>query len=229
MHEPQVHPPAKVQLIELGVFLLLIIPSMVLSFFSFQRGANPPFALFAAANMLQQAGLLCLVLYFAWQNREAFRDFGWKKENLTMEIVIGLALYFPIAYGLGYLQAALKSLGLSTLENVPGYLYPANLGEYVLAAALFTVVAIAEEGVFRGYLIRRLQSLTGTPNLAVPAAALIFCIGHGYQQVGGVIATFLLGVVFGAVYLWRGSLVAPIVIHFMQNTATVLMATMRGG
>ncbi|MCF8053342.1 MAG: CPBP family intramembrane metalloprotease [Desulfobacterales bacterium] len=45
----------------------------------------------------------------------------------------------------------------------------------------------------------------------------------------GVIATFLLGVVFGAVYLWRGSLVAPIVIHFMQNAVTVLMATMRGG
>ncbi|MCF8080605.1 MAG: CPBP family intramembrane metalloprotease [Desulfobacterales bacterium] len=45
----------------------------------------------------------------------------------------------------------------------------------------------------------------------------------------GVIATFLLGVVFGAVYLWRGSLVAPIAIHFLQNAVTVLMATMRGG
>lgn len=56
-----------------------------------------------------------------------------------------------------------------------------------------------------------------------------FCIGHGYQQIGGVIATFLLGVIFGAVYLWRGSLVAPIVIHFMQNAATVLLATMKGG
>ena len=229
MHEPQRHPPGKIQLIELGVFLLLIVPSMVLSFFSFQKGANPPFPLFAAASMVQQAALLCLVLYFAWQNKESWSDFGWKKENLTVEIVIGLALYFPIAYVLGYLQAALKSIGLSTPEVVPGYLSPSGTAEYLLAAALFTVVAISEEGVFRGYLIRRLQNLTGTAVMAVPAAALIFCIGHGYQQIGGVIATFILGVVFGAVYIWRGSLVAPIVIHFMQNAVTVLITTMRGG
>jgi len=212
----------------LGVFLLLIIPAMVLSLFSFQRGAKPPFALFAVANILQQAGLLCLVLYFGWQNQEPLSDFGWKKENLATEIVVGLALYFPIAYGLVYLQAALKSLGLSTLESVPGYFSPSHAAEYLLATVLFTVVAVAEEGVFRGYLIRRLKNLTGRAHLAVPAAALIFCTGHGYQQIGGVIATFLLGVVFGAVYLWRGSLVAPIVIHFMQNAVTVLIAIMRG-
>jgi membrane protease YdiL (CAAX protease family) len=223
MPESDRHPSAKVQLIELGVFLLLIIPSMVLSFFSFQRGANPPFALFALASMLQQSALLCLVLYFAWRNREPFSRFGWSAKNLNKEALIGVGLYFPIAFGVGLLQAGLKKLGLETLDSVPGYLSPANTGETVLAVALFTVVAFAEEGVFRGYLIRRLKNLTGRAILAVPAAALIFCIGHGYQNLGGVAATFILGVVFGVLYAWRGSLVAPIVIHFLQNTVTVFL------
>jgi membrane protease YdiL (CAAX protease family) len=217
------HPSSKVQLIELGVFLLLIIPSMVLSFFSFQRGANPPFTVFALASMLQQSALLCLVLYFVWRNQEPFSRFGWSAKNLNTEALIGVGLYFPIAFGVGGLQVVLKKLGLQTLEGIPGYLSPANTGEYGVAVALFTVVAVAEEGVFRGYLIRRLENLTGQAALAVAAAALIFCIGHGYQSLGGVVATFILGGVFGVIYLWRSSLVAPIVIHFLQNTVTVFI------
>jgi len=65
--------------------------------------------------------------------------------------------------------------------------------------------------------------LTGKPALAVVAAAAIFSIGHGYQQTGGVIITGLLGVVFGALFLWRGSLVAPMVIHFLQNFSMLFL------
>jgi membrane protease YdiL (CAAX protease family) len=224
MQESRSHPPFKVQLIELGIFVLLIIPSMVLSFFSFQRGAGPPFVPFAIASMLQQAALLGLVLYFGWRNKEPFRAFGWTREELGKEILLGVVLYFPIAYGLSLLQTALKGLGLPTPESVPGYLSPSGTEEYVLIILLFTVVAVSEEGVFRGYLIRRLVNLSGHPAVAVLGAAGLFCIGHGYQNLGGVIATFALGAVFGAVYLWRNSLAAPIVIHFIQNAMAVYLS-----
>ena len=227
MSDTRKDPSSRLQLIELGVFLFLVLPSMVLSFFAFKTGPGPPFALIALASMFQQTALLCLVLYFAWRNGEAFADFGWRRRRLGREMLLGAALYFPVAVSLALLQSALKHLGLRTLDKIPEFLTPSGAGEILLAVLLFAVVAVAEEGVFRGYLIRRLRNLTGRPAAAVAGAAAVFCLGHGYQNPGGVAATFFLGAVFGAVYLWRGSLAAPIVIHFLQNLLTVMAAVAR--
>lgn len=137
--------------------------------------------------------------------------------NAWKEIGIGVALFVPVMVGMTLILQSLKSGGLSVPEKAPAYLVPSGTGQYVLAVILLIVVAVSEEVIFRGYLIRRFNALARNPGAALLLSSIIFAMGHGYQQSGGVVGVGILGLVFGAVYLWRGSLVAPMVMHFIQN------------
>jgi len=93
----------------------------------------------------------------------------------------------------------------------------------LLALLLVTVVAVSEETMFRGYLCLRLQGLTRNPVAAVLISSLLFALGHGYQGTTGLLAVGILGAALAVVYLWRGSLVAPMTIHFLQNFFAMLV------
>jgi membrane protease YdiL (CAAX protease family) len=101
--------------------------------------------------------------------------------------------------------------------SVPASLAPRTAAEIVLAIVLVVVVAIAEETVYRGYLLLRLRAITGSRAAAVAIATAIFAAGHTYEGFGGVIAVGAMGAIFSVIYLWRKSLVAPIVMHFIQD------------
>jgi membrane protease YdiL (CAAX protease family) len=92
-----------------------------------------------------------------------------------------------------------------------------------------TVVAVAEETIFRGYLILRFKAVTGRTGAAALLSSIVFSLGHGYEGMAGVISGFSIGVVLALVYLWRKSLVAPIVIHFLTDFATIILPTLLGG
>lgn len=89
---------------------------------------------------------------------------------------------------------------------------------------------MAEETIFRGYLILRFQALTISPTAAVLLSAFIFSLGHGYEGWAGVMIVGIMGVVLALVYLWRQSLIAPIVMHFLQDfLGIVFLSLLRKG
>ncbi|TAK00125.1 MAG: CPBP family intramembrane metalloprotease [Candidatus Manganitrophaceae bacterium] len=53
--------------------------------------------------------------------------------------------------------------------------------------------------------------------MALLLSTLIFSLGHGYEGSAGIVTVGGMGLVFGLVYLWRGSLIAPMVMHFLQD------------
>ena len=69
------------------------------------------------------------------------------------------------------------------------------------------VVALAEEIIFRGYLILRFRTVTGSLPAASLISAAIFSSGHGYEGPAGVITVVMPGFVLGLIYIWRKSLV----------------------
>jgi membrane protease YdiL (CAAX protease family) len=93
-----------------------------------------------------------------------------------------------------------------------------------LAVVLVIVVAISEETIFRGYLIRRLRTATGNTTAAVLLAAVVFALGHGYEGSLGMITVGVMGLIFSLIYLWRQSLVAPMVLHFLQDFLAIVVA-----
>jgi membrane protease YdiL (CAAX protease family) len=57
---------------------------------------------------------------------------------------------------------------------------------------------------------------------------VIFSLGHGYEGTAGVITVGMMGIVFAPVYMWRKSLVAPIVMHFLQDFIGIVLLPLLG-
>ncbi|MCX5772273.1 MAG: CPBP family intramembrane metalloprotease, partial [Candidatus Hydrogenedentes bacterium] len=106
---------------------------------------------------------------------------------------------------------------------VPSGLLAAGANEYVLGAVLVLVVAVTEETVFRGYLLLRFTNITGNWVAAMLLSTVIFAIGHGYEGTIGIITVGVMGAIFSLVYLWRGSLVTPITLHFLQDFIGIIL------
>lgn len=215
-------PSRKAQALEVAVFLFLIVPSLGLSLFVV-RQIQLTFVFVAVSTMLRDLSLVCLVFYFLWRNGERISTLGWKSANAKEDFVLGIALFLPFSYTVALLQNVLGQMGLSSPEHTrPAFLVVEGAGEYALGFILVVVVAFSEETIFRGYLILRFKALAGTA-AAVLLSSAIFSLGHGYEGSAGVVTVGFIGVIFALVYLWRGSLVAPSVMHFLQNFAGIFI------
>jgi membrane protease YdiL (CAAX protease family) len=218
----------KSRLYEVSVFLLLIVPSMALSFFAVKQGALS-FELVAWATIMRDVGLVCLILYFLWQNGEPAERMGWYFEQFWKEFAIGLSLFVPLYIGAGLLEDILQKAGLSLPATpVPSYLIPGDIPKLVLAVLLVTVIGVAEETIFRGYLIMRFRDLNTGKLTAIVLSAFIFSIGHGYEGTAGVVTVGVMGIVFALVYLWRRSLVAPMIMHCLVDFVSIVVVPVLG-
>lgn len=97
-----------------------------------------------------------------------------------------------------------------------------GLGELVIALVVVAIVpAIGEELLFRGLVQTRLQRIVGNPHVAIWISAIIFSAIH--FQFYGFVPRLLLGVLFGYLFFWSGSLVIPMVAHFVNNGFSLIM------
>lgn len=196
------------------MFLLLVVPAIAFGFVVI--GSNQGFVITAIATMLRDLGLGALVLFFAWSAGDGVTAIGWRAQHIGREILLGIALYAPMLLLVTVAGELLRAAGLHAVA-ASGGVVPQGDGQISLAAVLVVVVACAEETIFRGYLLLRLRAATGSTTAAVALSTALFAAGHAYEGVIGVVLVAILGVFLALVYLWRRSLVAPIVMHFLQD------------
>jgi len=220
----------KEQLAEVSVFLFLIVPSMALSFFAMKPGGLS-FPFVAVSTILRDLALVSLILFFIWRNHEPATWIGWTLKNSRKEIFLGVTLFIPFSFGTGLLEKGLQAIGLSVPSTpLPSFLAARGMVEFLLALVLVVIVAVAEETIFRGYLILRFKAFTSNPFRAALLSAVVFSLGHGYEGSAGVVTVGVMGLVFAFVYMWRGSLIAPVVMHFLQDFfGIVLLPLLRKG
>jgi membrane protease YdiL (CAAX protease family) len=221
-------PGRRTQAVEVSVFLFLIVPSLVLSLFVIRQGGLG-FVITAVATILRDLGLVVLIFYFLWRNGEGVARIGWSLRRVWKELILGVALFVPVFFGAGLLEWALLRAGLSSPTTpLPSALTARGAAEGPLAVVLVAVVAVAEETIFRGYLLLRFQALLRSPVWAVLLSSLIFSLGHGYEGSAGLVTVGVMGAAFAVVYLWRGSLVAPVVMHFLQDFLGIVLLPLLG-
>lgn len=222
--EPACLPSRRAIVLEVCVFLFLIVPSMVLSFFA--TGADKiNFVLLAVSTIFRDLALVSLILFLAWRDKEPVSRLGLSVKNLDSDILLGFVLYIPFLFVVGLVTQLLTAIGLpSSLEPGPSFFRVGGRWEVALAVVLVAVVAVSEETVFRGYLIRRLQAATSSTTAAVLLSSIIFALGHGYEGSLGAVTVGVMGLIFALLYLWRQSLVVPIVLHFLQNFLAIVVA-----
>jgi hypothetical protein len=81
-------PDAREQFFAVLVFLFLIIPSMVLSFFGLQQGTLG-FVFTAFTVILRDLALVSLILFFIWIWRRAFGAVGLEFQEWLEGLVLG--------------------------------------------------------------------------------------------------------------------------------------------
>lgn len=213
----------KQRLYEVLVFLLLIVPSMVISLFVVSQG-SVGFDLTAVSVIVHDIALVSLVLFFLWHNGESFSLLGWVCKNAWKEIGVGIGLFVPLFFGAAFLDRVLQTMGFSAPQKAAPLFSP--IGGWVqilLAFVMVVIVAISEESIFRGYLILRFRGLKLSNLSAAILSAVIFSFGHGYEGASGMVTVGILGFAFALVYIWRKSLVAPITMHFLQDFMGVVL------
>ncbi len=84
------------------------------------------------------------------------------------------------------------------------------------------LAAIGEEFLFRGVVLRLFRELLKNNHLAVFLSAILFSALH--MQFFGFLPRTILGVLFGYLFIWTGSLWVPIILHFLFNGVTVVAA-----
>ena len=128
-----------------------------------------------------------------------------------------------------WVMPLLKAPAIVPSTPTPSPLAAKGIGEYLLAFLLVVVVAVAEETIFRGYLILRFRTVTASSALAVLLAAVVFSLGHGYEGTAGVVTVGTMGLVGVAINdsivvlaALRGE--APVSIPGQEGMATVALA-----
>ncbi len=211
------------QLVEVSVFLFLIVPSLVLSLFVVNQ-SGLSFVLVAISTILRDLALVSLILFFLWRNGEPIGKIGWTFRNGWKDVFLGILLFIPLFLGAGLLESAFRAAGLSAPSTpLPSFLSAKGYSGFILAFVLVVVVALAEETIFRGYLILRLRNVTRSIPAAIILSAVIFSLGHGYEGSAGIATVGLMGAALAVVYVWRRSLVAPIVIHFLVDFIGIVL------
>ncbi len=150
---------------------------------------------------------------------------GWTVEHPTRDLALGLALGLVIPFALNRLTLwAIGRWGKGVYSPVVMMnIVPRNRRDWVLVPAAMVLAVLLEELLFRSLLIGGLGAMV-PPLLLVVPLGIIFGWMHAPQGVLGMLVAGALGIGLSLLFLWTGSLLAPLVAHYLINTLQILRA-----
>ncbi len=102
-------------------------------------------------------------------------------------------------------------------------LLPRNRAELKFGWLLSINAGVVEELLFRLALPALIFGVFGNALLAVSVSLVVFGLLHAYQGVGGVIGSFVLGVILMAVFLLTGNILWPILVHAVFDLRSLVL------
>jgi CAAX protease family protein len=104
-------------------------------------------------------------------------------------------------------------------------IFPQDNLERLIFFALVSTVAVCEELIYRGFVQLVFEFMFGGFVIAgIIGSAALFALAHLYQGSRGLVSTSIVGLLFSAVRAWTGSLLAPLVAHFVADLTVGLLA-----
>jgi membrane protease YdiL (CAAX protease family) len=171
--------------------------------------------------VLLKYGLLILsewgMAYWAWVGVH------WKGGNLrdltggrwtswrSFATDVAIAIPFWVVWELTawFVHWTLQRVASATASYQP----PTGLAEVTLWILLSISAGIGEEIVFRGYMQKQFQAATGSIAAAVILQGVIFGLAHTYQGWKQTFVISVLGILYGALVVWRRNLRASMIAH----------------
>lgn len=201
---------------------LLLVPLPVLLLFQARLADEiPPDAqretvyLSSAASIWALAALAMLAARFGDIQRADLRlvslPLGVLLAATALTLLAGLAI-----------MAAGRLLRLRE-THIVHFLMPRTSSDKIAFVGLSISAGIAEELVFRSFLIAALLAASGSMTLAVAVSIIVFAVSHAYQGWTGAIRVALLGAVLTAPFVITGSVYPSILAHIALDLAAGLL------
>ncbi len=151
---------------------------------------------------------------FGWVIAHPFEDLAAGiLLGLSAQVVVNLVTSWAIArFGKGvYSPVVLKNI------------FPRSRREWLLVPAAMFLAVLLEEVLFRGLLLGGLSAFVPAPLLVV-GLGCVFGVMHSPQGTLGMIVAALIGMILSLLFLWSGSLLAPLVAHYLLNLLQLIRA-----
>ncbi len=198
-------------------------------------------------TLCQHIGMFIIpaFLFGAIFSKEGFRGYFLMKrppDGQTLFLVTLICIFsFPVINGLSELnhsvafpeflkgiEEKLRQMENRAIETYEAFLKmndPLDLfGNLVLIAI---IPAIGEELIFRGVLLRSIARWSRNVHLAIWLSGILFSLIH--FQFFGLLPRMFLGILFGYLVLWTGSIWSAILPHFINNATAVTLSYFMGG
>jgi len=184
------------------------------------------------ANNVAKLVVAVLVCVLAWAlMRGEFRRFGLSGDRIRRDCVWAALTYlviWPVCTGLGLLIVWVTSrpppvhdvLTLLRVGTMPAW------GTIALWVSAVAISPAAEELFFRGLLQTTIRGYVDRPWLAIAIASAGFGLMH-YRQPEYVVPLAVLGAVLGYLYEHTGSLIAPILVHVLFNSCSMILSALK--
>ena len=156
---------------------------------------------------------LALIIYTfrKFLDKRSIYSMGFSIKNRTRDIFAGFLMAAILFIFGSFILVEINAIGLTYI----GF----DLGAFLLSLVLFTIVALNEEILMRGYILNNLMGSTNK-YLALLISAVIFSVLHGLNpniSFLSFINLLLAGIILGSTYIFTKNLWFPISLHLFWN------------
>lgn len=180
--------------------------------------------LLPAENALR-VGLVVMCLGLGWLSGLPPETLGWTSTSLLVDLLVGIGSGVMLSLVLTVSSmAAVRRWGRSVYSPVVVLnVLPDSRRQWLGVLLALIPVAALEELLFRSLLLGGLSPILPAWFL-VPALALVFGLMHLPQGRLGVAGTGLAGLVFSLLFVWRTSVLVPLVAHYVADVLQLVQA-----
>lgn len=202
-----------------GLFIALALPA-----------ANIMALIFPGTDVASRTGRqivllaigLLLLLWIRFAERRSLSSIGIKpptRGTLLWGIAgtVALIASFMLSYALIFPMLGLQLDQTRTASIVRN--------PYALQLLIFACAAIVEEIIFRGYIIERVQQISGSKWIGFAASVISFTLVHLSSWAASQLIVVAFGaVIMGLLYLWKRDLVMVMIAHFLADVVGFALA-----
>jgi membrane protease YdiL (CAAX protease family) len=204
------------------IVLILVVRGLGLRMLADDGALSPPFVF--TVSLLDAVAVVGLVLVFLRAHNESPRAVLFGEGRVAREALIGIAT-LPAVFMLVVLVLVTILKFAPSLHNVTRNPLEDMLrtrGDAMIFAVVVMIAGGVREEVQRGFIAHRSGQYLGGALWGVAVYSVFFGLGHFEQGYDAMIATALLGFVWGLLYISRRSIVAPMVSHATFNLTQLL-------
>ncbi len=167
------------------------------------------------ATMVFQWGLVAFMYLVLKLEKMKMADIGFSGFTIrnfnigAIFLVSSIFITYLITFGL-------DAIGLKVNQELD-FILPKTPMERLTWVFLAFTAGFCEEAIYRGYVISRLQFVTGGWVIGAVVSSLSFGLLHAYQGVGNIALISIYGFLLSLLFIWRKSLVPGIFAHFLLD------------